>query len=105
MLACDFADKAGRQLGATAAICAWEDAAHNVKRNIERFARSPEDQDGMKGHDMRVYDLLQRTFRLWRHPSLTRDIAWFKERALLLFRRNNCRFFVFDPWNQHDEAL
>jgi len=32
-----------------------------------------------------------------------RTIDWYLKRCELLLRRENCRFFVFDPWNQHDE--
>jgi Bifunctional DNA primase/polymerase, N-terminal len=42
MFGCDWADVVGRQIGATASICAWEDAGWRVRRNIERFAVSRE---------------------------------------------------------------
>jgi hypothetical protein len=103
MLACDFADVAGRQIGATASICAWEDAAWRVKRNIERFAETREDLIPLKGPSWRKTDLLKRTFRITCRPGGQRSIDWYLERAEQLYHRENCRFFVFDPWNQHDE--
>ena len=49
MLACDFADVAGRERGATASICAWEDQGWRVRRNIERFAASRRGFDADEG--------------------------------------------------------
>ena len=49
MLACDWADQAGRLMDSTASICAWEDAGWRVKRNIERFAVSRENDDPRHG--------------------------------------------------------
>jgi hypothetical protein len=105
MLACDFADKAGREQGATAAICAWEDEDWVVQENIKRFARSREEQDPMKGSDARVWDLLGRVHKIWRPSTLQRDFEWFKKRAYELLMRENCRFFIFDPWNLADHVF
>jgi hypothetical protein len=105
ILACDFADKAGREQGATAGICAWEDEDWIVQENIERFARSREEIDPMKGGDVRVWDLLARVHKIWRPATMTRDFSWFKERAFELLMRENCRFFVFDPWNLADHVF
>jgi twinkle protein len=103
MLACDFADKAGRKLDATASICAWEDAGWRVRRNIERFAATREALDECKGVEWRIKDLLRRVSRITRRPNDLRSIDWYLERCELLVKRENCRFFIFDPWSQHDE--
>jgi hypothetical protein len=103
MLACDFADKAGRQLEATASICAWEDAGWRVKRNIERVASTREQLDPKKGEEWRIGSLLRRVHRITRRPGEIRSIDWYLERCDILNKRENCRFFVFDPWNEHDE--
>ena len=103
MFACDYADVAGRCLQATASICAWEDAGWRVRRNIERFAASREGLIPMKGPAHRTNDLLQRVFRITCQPGGIRSIDWYLERCEVLVHRENCRFFVFDPWNQHDE--
>jgi hypothetical protein len=106
MFACDWADVVGRQIGATASICAWEDAGWRVRRNIERFAVSREDMRPLKGSAMRAKDLLDRVWRITCAPGIGegRTIEWYLRRCELLLRRQNCRFFVFDPWNQHDET-
>jgi hypothetical protein len=103
MLACDFADVAGRARGATSSICAWEDQGWRVRRNIERFAASREDVTPMKGSAHRTADLLNRVWRLTCRVGGIRSIDWYLERCEMLVRRENCRLFVFDPWNQHDE--
>jgi hypothetical protein len=103
MFACDYADVAGRPLQAAASICAWEDAGWRVRRNIERFATSREAWMPMKGAAHRTNDLLQRVFRITCQPGGIRSIDWYLERCEVLVHRENCRFFVFDPWNQHDE--
>jgi hypothetical protein len=103
ILACDFADVAGRARGATASICAWEDAGWRVRRNVERFAVSREDLMPMKGPAHRTADLLNRVWRITCRAGGVRSIDWYLERCETLVRREDCRFFVFDPWNQHDE--
>ena len=103
MLACDWADEAGRLMNSTASICAWEDAGWRVKRNIERFAVSRENDDPRHGAIRRTKDLLETTWRITRRPGELRDIGWYLQRCELLVKRENCRFFVFDPWNEHDE--
>ena len=104
MLACDWADVAGRLNGSTASICAWEDVGWRVRRNIERFAISREDMGPMKGPSARINDLLNRVFRITCRPGGERSIKWYLERCEHLIKRENCRFFVFDPWNEHDEV-
>jgi hypothetical protein len=104
MLACDWADVAGRAMSSIASICAWEDAGWRVKRNIERFAVSRENDDPRYGAARRIKDLLQTTWRITRRPGELRDIGWYLQRCELLVKRQNCRFFVFDPWNEHDEV-
>ena len=86
-----------------ASICAWEDAGWRVRRNIERFAVSREGLIPMKGPTHRTNDLLQRVFRITCQPGGIRSIDWYLDRCEMLVHRENCRFFVFDPWNQHDE--
>jgi hypothetical protein len=103
MLACDFADVAGRQRSMTASICAWEDAGWRVRRNIERFAASREELIPMKGPSWRMADLLGRVHRITCRPGGARTIEWYLERCEVAIKRDNCGFFVFDPWNQHDE--
>jgi hypothetical protein len=103
MLACDFADQAGRKLNATASICAWEDAGWRVRRNIERFAATRGELDPTKGPEWRTKDLLRRVHCITRRPGELRSIDWYLECCELLVKRQNCRFFVFDPWNEHDE--
>ena len=104
MLACDFADVAGRQLGATASICAWEDAGWRVRRNIERFAVSREDTTPDEGRDVAHQGpAADACSRITCEPGGMRDIDWYLKRCELLVKRENCRFFVFDPWNEHDE--
>jgi hypothetical protein len=103
ILAFDFADVAGRENGATASICAWEDAGWRIKRNLERFAESREDFMPKKGPSYRINDLLGRVHRITSIPGNLRTIDWYMERCEVLIHRENCKFFVFDPWNQHDE--
>jgi hypothetical protein len=104
ILACDWADVSGRQKGATAAICAFEDANWRTKRNIERFAETREDLRPMKGPGARKDDLLRRVLNITcRHWEVPRTIEWYLEACAFLLKRHNTRFFVFDPWNQHDE--
>ena len=57
----------------------------------------------MKGPTHRTNDLLQRVFRITCQPGGIRSIEWYLDRCEMLVHRENCRFFVFDPWNQHDE--
>jgi hypothetical protein len=104
ILACDFADVAGRKLDATASICAWEDAGWRVKRNIERFAATRERLDPKKGEEWRINSLLRRVHHITRRPGEIRSIDWYLERCEVLYKRENCRFFEFDPWNEHDET-
>jgi hypothetical protein len=102
MLAADFADVAGRDLGATASICAWEDADWRVRRNLERFAETREELYPTKGPEHRIVDLLHRVRHITRRPGELRSIEWYLERAELQVKRYNTRFFVFDPWNEAD---
>jgi hypothetical protein len=102
MLAADFADVAGRDLGATASICAWEDADWRVRRNLERFAVTREERAPAKGPEHRIADLLRRVRHITRRPGELRSIEWYLERAELQVKRYNTRFFVFDPWNEAD---
>jgi hypothetical protein len=104
MLACDFADGAGRELGATASICAWEDADWRVRRNIERFAATREQKNPKRGVEYRIVDLLQRVRHITRRPGEIRDIGWHLQRCELQIKRYNTRFFTFDPWNEHDRV-
>jgi hypothetical protein len=103
LLAADFADVAGRELGATASICAWEDADWRVRRNLERFATTREELNPTKGPEHRIVDLLRRVRHITRKPGELRTIDWYLERAELQVKRYNTRFFVFDPWNEHDQ--
>ena len=108
MLACDFADVAGRQMGgARSAICGLEDADWRIKRNIERFATSREARTPSRGGvSGRIRFMLDNVHRIGRPASAgVRDIAWFLDRARTLHLRDDCRFFALDPWNQHDEQM
>ena len=69
-----------------------------VRRNIERFAGTREDMRPMKGQAWRTNDLLARVFRITCDAGSMRSIDWYLQRFELLVRRENCRFFVFDPW-------
>ena len=102
MLAADFADVAGRQLGATASVCAWEDADWRVRRNLERFAATREELNPTRGPEHRIVDLLSRVRLITRRPGELRSIDWYLDRAELQVKRYNTRFFVFDPWNEAD---
>jgi hypothetical protein len=104
MLACDFADKAGRELDASASICAWEDADWRVKRNIERFAQTREMEDGGQDVAGRVNFLLNKVRHIWLPAQETRSIDWYLSRCELQIKRYNTRFFEFDPWNQFDHV-
>jgi len=41
--------------------------------------------------------------RITCQPGNPRTIDWYLEKCEFLVQRENCRFFLFDPWNQHDE--
>lgn len=104
MLAFDFADHVGPNLdGAGASICAWEDEAHRIQRNLERFAINRADDDRRRGVSDRYRTLLNRVHRITRIPGEIRSIDWYLDRAEKQVMRDNVRFFVFDPWNEHDE--
>jgi hypothetical protein len=102
ILACDFADKAGRELGYGSSICAWEDQDWRVKRNISRFAQTRERSDLRDGVDARELFLLEKVRHITLPPGSDRLIDWYLSRCELQIKRYNTRFFVFDPWNQFD---
>ena len=104
MLACDFADTAGRELGATASICAWEDQDWRVKRNIERFSASRDADEQMEDVGGRNDYLLQNVRHITLPATESRSLAWYFQRCELQMRRYNTRFFVFDPWNEFDHV-
>lgn len=103
MLAFDFADNAGTHLDdASVSICAWEDEAWRVQRNLERFALTREQEDPRKGESSRLWTLMNRVRRITRIPGEMRSIDWYLDRAEQQVHRYNTRFFVFDPWNEAD---
>jgi len=63
---------------------------------------SREELLSMKGPAWRTNDLLRRVPRSTCKPGGAHD-RLVSGRSKLLLHRENCRPFVFDPWNQHDE--
>lgn len=94
LLAYRWADTIGRKEGMRASLVGWEDKLSTVKREIERYA----------GTSQRIADMEGRVGWTQRHPDDARLLAWYCDLVEHRARRDGVRFFVFDPFNEHDST-
>lgn len=97
-LAFNFIAANGRDLGdCSALICAWEDEAADMRRNLERFIAHQRKTTG------EILDhLLDRIHYVCRPADEERLLPWYIDLVEFYSERYNCRFFSLDPWNEMD---
>lgn len=91
MLAAGFVHGAGRDMGAGALLCSWEDIEVEVKRNFALFGK----RVGYQEIDRKVSFVM-------RSPEEDRLVSWFVDLVSYYRNRYGTRFFVLDPWNEMD---
>src|SRR5262249_20983189 len=107
LLAYNWADKIGRNIGKRCSIVGWEDQVSVINTEVERYSVGYlDDLELTSVQARRVVDMRQRVGWTQRHPDEQRLISWYVElvehRATQ--RRDPCGFFVFDPFNEHDST-
>lgn len=104
LLAYNWADKIGRQDRQRCSIVGWEDPIGIIRREVVRFA---------VGHDViaptpmqarRIIDMEGRIGWTKRHPDEKRLLEWYWSLVRYRAKHDGVRFFVFDPWNRHDQV-
>lgn len=97
-LAFHFVATNGQELGdCSALICAWEDEAADMKRNLERFIRHQE-----RIQQRSLDHLLDRIHYVCRPADQERLLDWYFELANFYTAKYNTLFHVLDPWNEMD---
>lgn len=102
LLAIRWADLHGRHFDARASIVGWEDKGQIVRREVMRYAidgrgeNTPDDSQ-------RVNDMLGRVGWTQRHSDERRLLSWYRDLMRHRAQHDGVRFFVFDPFNEHDQ--
>jgi hypothetical protein len=105
LLAYRWADTIGRQDGHRVSIVGWEDKVQTVKREVERYALGGDEKGGLNSaQSKRVFDMQGRVGWTQRHPDDARLLSWYCELVEHRAKRDGVRFFVFDPFNEHDST-
>jgi hypothetical protein len=105
MLAYRWADTIGRAMDARVSIVGWEDSIAIVKREVERYALGGNITEGLTSEQAkRVYDMERRVGWTQRHPDDAKLIQWYCDLVAHRAKRDGVKFFVFDPFNEHDST-
>lgn len=97
-LAFQFVRVNGAELGdCSALICAWEDEAADMRRNLERFIKYYEHL-----YKANLDHMLDRIHYVCRAPDKDRQVDWYIELVDFYTRKYNALFHVLDPWNEMD---
>lgn len=97
LLAYKWADTIGRDQRARASLVGWEDKLSTIKREIARY-------EGFTDRGNLPTDMEGRVGWTQRHPDDARLIQWYLDLVEHRAKRDNVRFFVFDPFNEHDST-
>lgn len=88
----------GKELGDCGAlICAWEDEAADMRRNLERFIAWAEYE-----YKQSYEYLLDRIHYVCRPADEERLIPWYIDMLEFYVRKYNAVFHTLDPWNEMD---
>lgn len=104
MLAMAWADHVGREHGQSASLCGWEDRGEIVKREVSRYALGGDFEPNQMNDRQwdRLADMHNRVRWTVRIEGEERLLEWYVALVEHRVRHHNVRFFVFDPWNEHD---
>jgi archaellum biogenesis ATPase FlaH len=104
LLGYQWVDSIGRRNNTRLSIVGWEDRLSTVKREVERYALRGKTSGALSSDQARrLVDMESRIGWTQRHPDEDRLIDWYCELVEHRCRsRHAARFFVFDPFNEHD---
>ncbi|MGI9521251.1 MAG: AAA family ATPase [Hyphomicrobiaceae bacterium] len=103
LLAFHWAHTIGRPQQAAVSLCAFEDRRNIINRELYRWAVSTTQT---QADAERLFDDMRgRLFWTERTVGEERLMSWYIDLVRDRVRRFNVRFFVFDPWNEHDFEL
>jgi hypothetical protein len=99
-----WADTVGRNQNARVSIVAWEDKLHTIKREVMRYSLGGDVATLNSAQAKRLADMEQRIGWTQRHPDDARLIQWYCELVEHRAKHDGVRFFIFDPFNEHDST-
>ena len=83
----------------------WEDKIATIKREVERYALGGNFTGSLSSEQAkRIVDMQSRVGWTQRHPDEARLIDWYCDLVEHRAKRDGVRFFVFDPFNEHDST-
>ena len=95
LLAYQWANAIGRNAGHRASLVGWEDKLSTIKREIARYSKT---------NNVKTADMEGRVGWTQRHPDDARLLQWYLDLVEHRAKRDGVRFFVFDPFNEHDST-
>lgn len=105
LLAYRWVDTIGRNENSRVSLVGWEDKLSTVKREVERYALDGNSTGSLSSEDAkRIVDMESRVGWTQRHPDDARLIEWYCDLVEYRAKRDGVRFFVFDPFNEHDST-
>jgi len=104
LLAYKWADTVGRKENARVSIVGWEDKIHTIKREVLRYALGGDVATLTSPQAKRLADMEGRVGWTQRHPDDARLLSWYCDLVEHRAKHDRVRFFVFDPFNEHDST-
>jgi AAA domain len=104
LLAYRWADTIGRKQNARVSIVGWEDKIHTIKREVLRYSLGGDVASLTSAQAARLADMEGRIGWTQRHPDDARLLSWYCDLVEHRAKRDGVRFFVFDPFNEHDST-
>src|SRR5262249_8123758 len=104
LLAYRWADTVGRKQNARLSIVGWEDKIHTIKREVLRYSLGGDVATLNSAQAVRLADMEGRIGWTQRHPDDARLIQWYCELVEHRAKYDRVRFFIFDPFNEHDST-
>ena len=104
LLAYRWADTVGRKQNARVSIVGWEDKIHTIKREVLRYSLGGDVATLNSAQAVRLADMEGRIGWTQRHPDDARLIQWYCELVEHRAKYDRVRFFIFDPFNEHDST-
>jgi hypothetical protein len=102
MLAYKWADTIGRETDARASIVGWEDKLTTIKRELLRYSLGGDVASLNSAQAKRLADMETRVGWTHRDADDARLLSWYCDLVEHRAKRDGVRFFVFDPFNEHD---
>jgi hypothetical protein len=100
-----WVDTIGRKENTRLSIVGWEDKITTVKREVERYALDGNTSGSLSSvQSRRIVDMESRVGWTQRHPDDARLLQWYCDLVEHRARRDGVKFFVFDPFNEHDST-